>query len=310
MILMGAVFQCLDPILTIAAGLSYKDPFLLPIDKKDQADMVKKRLSGKSHSDHLTVLRAYEGWVEAQSSGNEQQYVWSHFLSAPTLRMMRDVKKQFEDLLHAAGFISQVQNRTKQNRYSHNEALVKAVLCAGLFPNVASIQCRKWKAIVRTHDDGKVDIHPGSVNAKESQLSGWLVYNQKVKSTSIYLRDCTAVSDLALLLFGGKAELAAGSSGTVDMLNGWVSFNLSGPPVAKMVMGLRQQLAALLQKKFENPHIDISEVGLDLVEAVKELLDSQKSDSNYFKSNQLNPTCIYSSSYCQQYHDDTRDYST
>ncbi|VFQ76391.1 unnamed protein product [Cuscuta campestris] len=35
MLVMGAIFCCFDPILTIVAGLSVRDPFLLPQDKKD-----------------------------------------------------------------------------------------------------------------------------------------------------------------------------------------------------------------------------------------------------------------------------------
>lgn len=35
MLIMGAFFRCFDPILTIVAGLSVRDPFLLPHEKKD-----------------------------------------------------------------------------------------------------------------------------------------------------------------------------------------------------------------------------------------------------------------------------------
>jgi ATP-dependent RNA helicase DHX36 len=35
MLIMGSVFRCIDPILTVVAGLSVRDPFLLPQDKKD-----------------------------------------------------------------------------------------------------------------------------------------------------------------------------------------------------------------------------------------------------------------------------------
>jgi len=35
MLIMGAVFRCIDPILTVVAGLSVRDPFLLPQEKKD-----------------------------------------------------------------------------------------------------------------------------------------------------------------------------------------------------------------------------------------------------------------------------------
>jgi ATP-dependent RNA helicase DHX36 len=34
MLIMGAIFSCLDPVLTIAAGLTVRDPFMLPVDKK------------------------------------------------------------------------------------------------------------------------------------------------------------------------------------------------------------------------------------------------------------------------------------
>lgn len=35
MLILGAILGCLDPILTVAAGLSVRDPFLTPLDKKD-----------------------------------------------------------------------------------------------------------------------------------------------------------------------------------------------------------------------------------------------------------------------------------
>lgn len=35
MLILGAIFNCLDPVMTIVAGLSVRDPFLMPFDKKD-----------------------------------------------------------------------------------------------------------------------------------------------------------------------------------------------------------------------------------------------------------------------------------
>ena len=35
MLVLGAIFNCLDPVLTVVAGLSVRDPFLTPMDKKD-----------------------------------------------------------------------------------------------------------------------------------------------------------------------------------------------------------------------------------------------------------------------------------
>ena len=35
MLILGSILNCLDPILIVVAGLSVRDPFLTPLDKKD-----------------------------------------------------------------------------------------------------------------------------------------------------------------------------------------------------------------------------------------------------------------------------------
>jgi len=57
--LFGAIFGCLDSVLTIAACLSYKSPFVAPFQKKEQADLRKREFS-TGNSDHLTILNAYK----------------------------------------------------------------------------------------------------------------------------------------------------------------------------------------------------------------------------------------------------------
>lgn len=64
LILFGAIFCCIDPILTIAASLTDKSPFVSPFNKRDMAQARKKKLT-VNNSDHLTVLKAYTvslGW--------------------------------------------------------------------------------------------------------------------------------------------------------------------------------------------------------------------------------------------------------
>lgn len=58
LIVLGAIFQCLDSVLTIAACLSHKTPFVSPFSKRREAD-TKKRSFTVGHSDHLTMLNAY-----------------------------------------------------------------------------------------------------------------------------------------------------------------------------------------------------------------------------------------------------------
>lgn len=48
MLLMGSIFQCLNPALTIAAALAYRNPFVLPINRKEEADAAKRSFAGDS----------------------------------------------------------------------------------------------------------------------------------------------------------------------------------------------------------------------------------------------------------------------
>lgn len=59
LILYGAIFCCLDSVLTIAASLSHKSPFLSPFNSRDTAD-AKRKCFATGNSDHLTVLKAYQ----------------------------------------------------------------------------------------------------------------------------------------------------------------------------------------------------------------------------------------------------------
>ncbi|KAL7225922.1 hypothetical protein ACSBR1_021134 [Camellia fascicularis] len=48
MLLMGSIFQCLNPALTIASALAHRDPFVLPINRKEEADDAKRSFAGDS----------------------------------------------------------------------------------------------------------------------------------------------------------------------------------------------------------------------------------------------------------------------
>lgn len=52
MLILGSIFNCLDPIMTIVAGLSLRDPFLMPFDKKDVSHLtfsdIKTHYSGSN----------------------------------------------------------------------------------------------------------------------------------------------------------------------------------------------------------------------------------------------------------------------
>jgi hypothetical protein len=58
----------------------------------------------------------------------------------------------------------------------------------------------------------EVHIHPSSVNSRTLDFMPFLVYLEKVKTTRVFIRDCTPVSAYPIILFGGRLILNQGSS--------------------------------------------------------------------------------------------------
>lgn len=274
MLLMGSIFQCLNPALTIAAALAHRDPFVLPINRKEEANAAKRSFAGDSCSDHIALLNAFEGWKDAKCSGKERNFCWENFLSPITLQMMDDMRNQFLDLLSDIGFVDKSKGAIAYNQYSNDLEMVCAILCAGLYPNVLQCKRRGKRTAFYTKEVGKVDIHPASVNAGVHLFPlPYMVYSEKVKTASIFVRDSTNISDYSLLLFGGNLIPSETGEG-IEMLGGYLHFSAS-KSVLELIRKLRSELDKLLKRKIEEPGLDISAEGKGVVAAVVELLHSQ-----------------------------------
>ncbi|XP_041118998.1 ATP-dependent DNA/RNA helicase DHX36 [Polyodon spathula] len=288
MILFGALLSCLDPVLIIAASLSFRDPFVIPLGKEKLADTKRKELSKNSKSDHLTVVNAFWGWEEAKRHGYkaERDYCWEHFLSSNTLQMLHNMKAQFAEHLLAAGFIgSKNPKDPNSNINSDNEKLIKAVICAGLYPKVAKIRpsfSKKRKMVkVYTKPDGKVSIHPKSVNAEEAEFHySWLIYHLKMKTSSIFLYDCTEVTPYSLLFFGGDISIQKDQDQDTIAVDEWIVFQ-SPARIAHLVKDLKRELDALLQEKIKNPQPvdwnDTKSKDCAVISAIIDLITTQES---------------------------------
>ncbi|KAG0491472.1 hypothetical protein HPP92_004870 [Vanilla planifolia] len=195
------------------AGLSVRDPFLSPFDKKDLADSAKAQFSCQDYSDHLALIRAYED----------------------------------------TGLVD--ENLSTSNKWSRDENIVRAVICAGLFPGICSVVNKERSIALKTMEDGQVMLYSNSVNGKEAKIPyPWLIFNEKVKVNSVFLRDSTAISDSVLLLFGGNI-CRGGLDGHLKMLAGYLEFFMT-PDLAYTYVALRKELEELILSKLQNPRMD------------------------------------------------------
>ncbi|KAJ3081545.1 hypothetical protein HDU99_005408 [Rhizoclosmatium hyalinum] len=303
MLVYGAIFGCLGSVLTVAAILSNKSPFMAPSDRRDEAKERRKTFMWDK-SDLLTDCRAYEGWAEASGKGKRAEAEFcetvrrqvsfakltdpQNFLSMATLTAISDSRKQYLDTLVDIGFVNGEEAKLtlsgggKYNMYSKDSRIVKAAIAAGLYPQIVSIKHPDVTyvetangAVEReplphelefmTENDGRVSLHPSSVLAEIGKFEDLLlVYHQKMQTSKVFVRDGTMISPWPVLMFGGDLEVDH-EARTVGV-EGGVRFQ-AFPRVAVLVGGLRRLLDRVLEKKIREPRLDVlaTDVGAVLV---------------------------------------------
>ncbi|GMH27481.1 hypothetical protein Nepgr_029324 [Nepenthes gracilis] len=276
MLILGAILNCLDPVLTIVAGLSVRDPFLTPMDKKDLAEAAKAQFS-HDYSDHLALVRAYEGWKDAEKDFAGYDYCWRNFLSVQSMKAIDALRREFYSLLKDTELVD--DNPSTSNAWSYQEYIVRAVICYGLYPGICSVVHNGKSFSLKTMEDGQVHLCSNSVNAREPRIPyPWLVFNEKIKVNSVFLRDSTAISDSVLLLFGGNI-LKGETDGHLKMMGGYLDFFMK-PAVAEMYVSLKKELDEFIQFKLSNPRMDVHTYH-DLLSALCFLVSEDHCDGRF-----------------------------
>jgi ATP-dependent RNA helicase DHX36 len=285
MILLGAIFSCVDPIFSIAASLTFKDAFYVPMGQERKVDQVRRELSDGTKSDHMVTVRAIEGYERAKQRNTERDYCYRNFISQSNLSMLMNLKNQFATYLYRMKFLPSTYYKEDEcNKNSSNVGIITAVTAAGLYPNIAQVKMKGKKnpyPLVYTEEDGLVHIHPKSVNSKELTFEcPFLVYHLKLKSSMIFLHDTTMVSPFPLLFFGGTLQYnrEKGYGGTIVIDNGRIRFGCMEKKVFETVDLLRTELDKFLEHKISNPGptnwAELSKEGL-LLKAIIQLITAE-----------------------------------
>jgi HrpA-like RNA helicase len=298
LLIYSCMFGCVNPILTLAASMSTRSPFVSPFDQRQQADEARRKFSAKTSSDHLTILNAFNDWSNLrQSKGNNrvvQSFLKDNYLGRIPLLQMEDLRKQFRSLLVDIGFLPQdfSLNDMKHpaNANAENVGLLKAVLCAGLYPNILvapksvvsnNPNDKKLSEVpFHSHTKGVVYLHPSTIASNESRLdSRYCCYHELVRTSKTYVRDSTTVSPLALLLFGGALKVYQIHG--VCSIDGWLKFRIDAKP-ATLIKYLRSKMEGLLCEKIVSPEKDVmaTDEGKSLIAAISQLFESESSTAS------------------------------
>ncbi|XP_076875887.1 ATP-dependent RNA helicase DHX29 [Brachyhypopomus gauderio] len=287
MLIFGAILGCLEPIATIAAAISEKSPFTTPMSRKEEANLAKDSLA-IANSDHLTIYNAYLGWQRARREGmrSEMAYCRTHFLSRTSLITIENVKQELVQMVEQTGF-SSTSTVLPGGRRRRGEAqcpislpkqnipVLVAVLTAGLYDSVGrvlatpSVDPQERVVCMVDTAQGKAQVHPSSVN-RTLHTHGWLLFQEKVKYSKVYLRDTTLVSPFPILLFGGDIDVQHRER--LTSVDGWILFQ-APVRIGVIFKHLRQLMDSLLEQKLANPRMHMEDE--KTIQLITELIQSE-----------------------------------
>ena len=279
MIVLGIIFRCLDPMLVLGAASAERSLFLNPLEARAAAQRSKLSFVEGSGSDHIALLNAIRElrhWRDTHGEGAMRDFAQQHFLHINAFRTIDSTVKQIEEILVESGLIPYTPDRNRVdfqygdpslNANSHKVPLVKALLLAGLHPNLAVTT--RGSHLFRTPGEKNVLIHPSSTNAspKESRHAkgrhqeasvapGTLYsYGSLAKSNdgnSLFMRDTNESTPLMASLFGGKLRRNE-ERGNIIEVDNWLPFYVTSPDrrTAKTVIEFRKALERLLAVAFK-----------------------------------------------------------
>merc|ERR1711962_860545 len=216
--------------------------------------------AASTKSDHLMLANVITDFYHAD---NKSRFCWNNFISESVIKMLVNMKSQLAQNLYAKRFLESDDYMAESaNRNSNNESLVRAIICAGLYPNVAKVKKVKksehQNTLLFSTYDKRIQFHPKSVlySAKKF-LYPWVVYHMKQKSTQTYLFDATIVSPLSLLFFGkevktGEDHLENGERLETVSADNFITFNCEAR-TARFVSHARSALDTVIEDKVSNP---------------------------------------------------------
>ncbi|KAL2132760.1 hypothetical protein VTI74DRAFT_3415 [Chaetomium olivicolor] len=277
LILLGAVFKCLDMAITVAAILSSKSPFVAPFGQRTQADTIRRGFR-KGDSDLLTVYNAYLAWKRVcqstTSGGAEFQFCRKNFLSPQTLANIEDLKGQLLVAVADSGFLQLTEDERRTlnklrfsgrgrrfqtffevpkrvNINSDNEVVAQSVIAWSFYPKLL-VRDLGSKGLRNVGNNQTISLHPSSVNKGYNELR-WLSYYHIMQSKAFYnAHETTAVDPFAIALLCGDVR-ADMYSGVLVLDGNRARFALPDWKTMLVMKVLRARLKEMLTRSFKSP---------------------------------------------------------
>ena len=280
LIILSSIFRCLDAGLTIAALLSSKSPFIVPVGARQQADTVRLGFK-KGDSDLLTSYNAYCAWrrVYKDHSSSEANFCRKNFLSSQTLSNVEELKAQLAGSLHDAGFLplsdgarsalGRVRSSFRQRQFvelpaafdtnSVNDLVVTSVITWSFYPKLLRSEGgRSWRNVANNQ---VVSLFPTSVNRSGGDNPPkWLSFYHIMQASSkaCHAHETSAAADLAVALNCGEADFKI-YSGVLAVDGNRMRFSVHDWKGMLVLKNLRKAVREIVAQGIKAPGRQMSE---------------------------------------------------
>ncbi|KAK8009708.1 beta-hexosaminidase [Apiospora arundinis] len=228
MVIMGVIFRCLDPLIILAAAEAATPLFIVPVESKLAAYESHKSFGGYA-SDHIAVVQAFSELRTLNNEFSDQAargIAGDMFLSWDAFcAIRRNAQSILSNLVESGIVPSTAQDDPRSdfqygpswmNVNSKNKELVRGLLVAGLYPNLAVNQTGRGAFVSR--DVRSLLIHPASENStlKSRRLAS--KHRRALQPDSAVPTALVAFSQVHRVVAGGGEQLSLRETSVIHPL--------------------------------------------------------------------------------------------
>ena len=191
MVLAGVKYKCINDMLTLAATLSVKSPFLRPRGKENEADSKKYQFTHHT-GDHITLIMAFNAFKKNEFS---KDWCRDNFINFRTMKAIDNVRGQLADILTKMNIVVPQNDYNNEIKGKRERRIIKSLI-AGYFSQVAHLESAGYYITVK--DNQYVFIHPSSY-LHGSRKATWVLFQEFVLTSKNYIRTVTEIQPEYLL---------------------------------------------------------------------------------------------------------------
>jgi ATP-dependent RNA helicase DHX57 len=132
-LVVGTVLGCVDATLSVVAALAEQSPFRRAAPDREAAVRAARAALQWGQSDHLTLCRLVDEWRSARGRAARRDLAERLWLSFDGMERIVQRRAEFREILQSAGLDAGA------NANSADPVVIRAALCAGLWPQVARV---------------------------------------------------------------------------------------------------------------------------------------------------------------------------